>query len=245
MDVYPAIDLIDGGVVRLWKGRFDRATTYESAPADIAGTYADAGARTIHVVDLDGARAGRPSNLDVLEAVTQRVGEVAIQWGGGLRDAESVASVLAAGASRAIVGSVAVRNPDTVGEWIARFGADRIVVALDVRAVVDDPLSRYVTATAGWTKSDGGDLWSLVDALAALGVHHVLSTDINRDGTGHGPNLSLYSAFVERYPDLAIQASGGVGSRDDLVALRSTGVSAVVVGKSLLDGTLSLAEAMS
>lgn len=245
MNVYPAIDLIDGGVVRLWKGRFDRTTTYDAAPVDIAGAYADGGADRIHVIDLDGARVGQPKNLGVLENLTRRLnGRATIQWGGGLRDDSAVASVLDAGAGRAIVGSVAVRDPNTVGEWITRFGADRVVVALDVRPVLDDPV-RYVPATSGWTEEADRDLWDLLDVLQSLGLRHVLSTDIERDGTGAGPNLALYRELVRRYPSLAIQASGGVGSRDHLDALRETGVSAVVVGKSLLDGTITLAEAIA
>lgn len=240
MEVYPAIDLIDGRCVRLWKGMFNRATTFDQAPKDIAVEFARAGARTLHVVDLDGARTGKPVNLATLRAIVDATGsELQIQWGGGLRDVESVENVLAAGAGRILVGSVAVRHPETVANWTRDFGSECIVVALDVRLRPDENgQQRYVPAVDGWQETHTADLWTLVDQLCDAGVHHILSTDIDRDGTKAGPNLELYREFVERYPALEVQASGGVRDQSDLLELESTGVSAAVVGRALLDGSM-------
>ncbi len=246
MDILPAIDLIGGRCVRLWKGDFDKVTTFPDSPSDIGARFAAAGADSLHVIDLDGARSGAPANLEVLtNLIDDSRHNLRIQWGGGLRDAASVTQVLEAGANRAIVGSVAVTNPSRVGDWVDQFGPDRIVVALDVRERTDGLAGSepaYVPATQGWRQSVDQDLWELVATLAALGVRWFLSTDINRDGTKRGPNVDLYREFVDRYPDLAIQASGGIRGGDDLAELERAGLTAAVVGRTLLDGTLKAEE---
>jgi phosphoribosylformimino-5-aminoimidazole carboxamide ribotide isomerase len=269
--VYPAIDLIDGQCVRLWKGQFERVTVFEESPADIAARYATAGADVLHVVDLEGARLGEPQNLETLRMIREAAPTLDIQWGGGMRSREAIESALAIGACRVLVGSLAVTEPQRVGEWVQVFGAKRIVAAVDVRAIVDasaiapviasasapviageakqsharrstldDPVPRttYLPATSGWTSQSDRDLWSVLDELVGFGLTHVLSTDIDRDGTGTGPNLTLYRELVARYPQLNVQASGGVHSVEDLQDLAATGVSAVVIGRALLDGTL-------
>ena len=244
MDIYPAIDLLDGRCVRLWKGQFDKTTFFDERPSDIARRYAAAGAHVLHLIDLDGARAGVPVNLDTLRLIAGDSSEISIQWGGGLRTAASVESALVAGAARVIVGSAAVSDPGLVGSWVRTFGTERIVVALDVRPSVSaDGETRYMPAVSGWAEASTRALWSLVDELTALGVTHFLSTDIEKDGTKTGPNFDLYQQFVDRYPSLRVQASGGVSSAADLGALEVVGVDAVVVGRTLLDGTLN-AEAL-
>jgi phosphoribosylformimino-5-aminoimidazole carboxamide ribotide isomerase len=237
MDVIPAIDLLGGDVVRLLKGDFDKVTRYQQAPVELAQRYLDAGLRQLHAVDLDGAKTGDPVNLPLIKAFADT--GLQVQAGGGIRTIERLLALLDAGAQRAVIGSVAVAQPDEVAAWIEQVGAQRIVLAFDVR--LDDqglPLAQ----THGWTRGSGVTLWSLLDRYQASGVRDVLCTDIDLDGTLEGPNLALYRESVRRYPEIRFIASGGVSRAADLPALADTGVAAVVSGKALLDGRLTLAE---
>lgn len=234
MELIPAIDLKDGRVVRLLKGDFDARTDYDLSPADLYERYATAGARRIHVVDLDGARDGAAGNRAVVAALAAR-GRLKLQSGGGIRDHASLRSLLEAGVERAVVGSVAVQDPDTVLGWLAEFGADRIVLALDVR-VDDGGVPRL--AINGWRSQSAVSLWDAVQRFAAAGLAHVLCTDIDRDGALSGPNTTLYREAVERFPGIGWQASGGVASAADLGALAASGVAATVSGKALIEGRI-------
>jgi phosphoribosylformimino-5-aminoimidazole carboxamide ribotide isomerase len=236
MEVIPAIDLIEGGVVRLYKGDFDQVTQYDDAPLAVARRYLDAGLTRLHAVDLDGAKTGEPVNLPVIKAFADA--GLRVQAGGGIRDAARLEALLAAGAERAVIGSVAVQSPAAVMKWIAGVGAERIVLAFDIRMENGTP----VPQTHGWTRGSEVSLWDLLDRFGAVGARDVLCTDIDRDGTLEGPNLGLYSECVRRYPDLRFIASGGVSRSADLPALANTGVAGVVSGKALLDGRLTLEE---
>lgn len=234
MELIPAIDLKDGRVVRLLKGDFDARTDYDLSPADLYDRYAAAGARRIHVVDLDGARDGAAGNRAVVAALAARGGP-RLQSGGGLRDHASLRSLFEAGVERAVVGSIAVQDPDTVVDWLREFGAGRIVLALDVR--LDDAGTPRL-ATHGWRSQSAVSLWDAVEHFAAAGLAHVLCTDIDRDGALSGPNTALYREAVERFPGIAWQASGGVANAGDLAALAASGVAATVSGKALIEGRI-------
>ncbi len=237
MDVIPAIDLLGGQVVRLYKGDFDQVTHYEQDPVELATRYLRAGLKRLHAVDLDGARTGEPVNQTVIAAFAETGLEV--QAGGGIRDDARLRALLDAGAQRAVIGSVAVTDPALVSGWIESFGADRIVLAFDVRLDDDGtPLAQ----THGWKRGSDTTLWELLDRYGKLGARDVLCTDIGRDGTLEGPNLSLYRECADRYPDTRFIASGGVSRAADLPALAETGVAGVVSGKALLDGRLTLDE---
>lgn len=236
MNVIPAIDLRDGAVVRLRQGDFAQSRQFDCAPLDLAGRYAEAGASRLHVVDLDGARAGRPVQAGLL---AQLAGAgLDIQWGGGVRSLDDIERLLAAGAARVVVGSVAVLEPERFVRWLARFGADRLVLALDVR---QDPDGRWCPATQAWQQTSQVDAAGLLDRLAEAGIAEVLSTDIGRDGMAAGPNLDLYRWLLGRWPALHWIASGGVRDQRDLDALAALGVPSCVAGSALLDGTLPLA----
>jgi phosphoribosylformimino-5-aminoimidazole carboxamide ribotide isomerase len=239
MQIIPAIDLRGGGVVRLAQGDYARETRYPVTPAALARDYAAAGARWLHVVDLDGARAGALENLRTIEALA--VTALQIQAGGGVRDERGVLRLFDAGVSRVVVGSVAVREPDAVEAWIARHGAERICVALDTRA---DATGRWTLPVKGWTESSGAMLDTLASRFARAGARHLLCTDIARDGMLSGPNLELYSHLRDIVPTLAVQASGGVRDVGDLQALRALGVASAILGRSLLEGQLKIAEAL-
>jgi phosphoribosylformimino-5-aminoimidazole carboxamide ribotide isomerase len=237
MEVIPAIDLLDGGVVRLLKGDFDQVTRYEESPVDLARRYLAAGLTRLHAVDLDGAKTGEPVNMPVIAAFAQA--GVRVQAGGGIRDLDRLQALLDAGADRAVIGSVAVEDPDSVGTWIDAVGAARIVLAFDVEL---DASGTPQAKTHGWTRGSGISLWDLLERYAPTGVRDVLCTDISRDGTLEGPNTALYRTCTQRYPGFRFIASGGVSGAADLPPLAAAGAAGVVSGKALLDGRLTLEE---
>jgi phosphoribosylformimino-5-aminoimidazole carboxamide ribotide isomerase len=238
MNVIPAIDLKNGSCVRLFQGEFDRETEYSRDPVAVGLRFESLGFSTLHVVDLDGARSGRQQNETIISALTEATG-FRIQLGGGLRDEDAVAGWLDAGVDRCVIGSAAVTHPGRVRTWMRRFGTDRIVLALDVR-IRNDGLP--MVATHGWTRESGSSLWDVVDSYRQGGLEHVLCTDISRDGAMAGPSEALYREFLERFPGIALQASGGVRNIRDLESLRAAGVPATVTGRALLDGRITREE---
>ena len=238
MELIPAVDLRGGNVVRLFQGDFDAETRYTATPEELYTRYARAGATWVHVVDLDGARDGTAGNRPAIAALAA-LGRLRIQSGGGLRSSQAVRSLLAAGVERAVIGSVAVSAPDEVAEWFAEFGAERIVLALDVRI---DASGTPRVATHGWREQSGLSLWDTVRPYLDAGLRHVLCTDVSRDGALAGPNLALYREAVDRYPGLAWQASGGVRDAADLRALAQVGVAAAVSGKALIEDRIPYEE---
>jgi phosphoribosylformimino-5-aminoimidazole carboxamide ribotide isomerase len=235
MELVPAIDLRGGRAVRLFQGAFERETRAREAPAELFRRFAAAGARRVHLVDLDGARDGVAANHAVLRSLAASGGP-RIQAGGGIRKLADVECVLADGADRVVAGSVAVESPDLFADWVQRFGAGRLVAALDVR-IGDDAVPRL--ATHGWQRDSSVTLWDQAERLAAIGIRHVLCTDIGRDGALSGPNISLYGECVRRFPALAWQASGGVRDAADLRALAGTGVAAAISGRALIEDRIS------
>jgi phosphoribosylformimino-5-aminoimidazole carboxamide ribotide isomerase len=235
MELIPAIDLRDGRVVRLFQGDFASETRYEVTPEDLYGRYARAGARRVHVVDLDGARDGRPGNRPIV-ATLAALGVMKLQSGGGLRESSQVRSLLSMGVERAVIGSIAVTHPEEVAGWFAEFSADRLVLALDVRI---DPVGMPRVATHGWQEQSKLSLWDLVGRYERAGLRHVLCTDVDRDGALTGPNLGLYAEATARFPAISWQASGGVRDAADLKELARVGVSASVSGKALIEGRIA------
>ena len=234
MTVYPAIDLRGGRCVRLLRGEFDRETIYGDDPVAVARTWAAAGAAWLHVVDLDGARAGRPVQTDLVRAICRAVA-VPVQVGGGLRDADAVATVLAAGAARVVLGTVAVRAPAVAAE-ICGAHPGRVAVGLDARA--------GRVRVAGWTESEDVDALTVAGGLAPMGAAAVIYTDVERDGTELGPDLEGTRA-VARAAGLPVIASGGVGSLADVRAVAALGVAGVIIGRALYSGAIDLADALA
>lgn len=237
--VIPAIDLRRGRVVRLKQGDYGQQTTYADDPLAVARRYAEAGAGWLHVVDLDGARAGQFDNLAVIEALA-RLG-MQVQAGGGVREAVDVRRLRDAGVARVVVGSVAIRAPEQVAAWLADFGAEHLTIALDTRRVE----GRWSLPSAGWTQAEAGTLDELAPWYAAHGARHLLCTDIDRDGMLAGCNLDLYRHLAVTVPTLQVQASGGVRSLDDIRAARAAGASGVILGRALLEGRFTLREALA
>lgn len=233
MKLIPAIDLRDGRCVRLLKGDFDQETRYPVDPVELAIQYAKLGAQWLHVVDLDGAKRGEPVNLALIARMQEAAG-VAVQLGGGIRTRASLEQALGV-AERAVVGSLAVSDPELVSSWLDELGPDRLTLALDVRLGEN---GTPMIATHGWTRSSALTLADAIERFAAAGLRHVLCTDIDRDGALSGPNVDLYRDCVARWPAIAFQASGGVRDAADLAALAAAGVAGTVSGKALLEGRL-------
>ena len=234
MIIYPAIDLIGGGVVRLRQGSFDEVTPYSTSPSEALRQFADAGTEWAHIVDLDGAKAGKPMQHKLV-ADLARATRLRLQVAGGYRERDHLARMFDAGVGRVVVGSLAVKQPQTVRGWIDEFGPDRIALSLDVRIVDQTPL----VATGGWTEDSGKNLWDV--AAMYPEARHLLVTDIGRDGMLVGPNFALYAEIAERLPELRVQASGGVSSLRDLEQLRTDGA---IVGKALWEGCIALQDAL-
>ncbi|MBU6334613.1 MAG: 1-(5-phosphoribosyl)-5-[(5-phosphoribosylamino)methylideneamino]imidazole-4-carboxamide isomerase [Chloroflexi bacterium] len=233
MELIPAIDIKDGRCVRLYQGDFSRVTVFGDDPVAVARGWYAAGATRLHVVDLDGARQGRPVHTALISAIVAAI-PIPVQLGGGLRDAAAVAEALGLGVARAIIGTAAVENPDLVATLVARHGA-AIIVGVDAR----DGL----VATAGWTQAATVRATALVGQMAALGVARVIYTDIARDGTLTAPNYAATAELIVPAGP-AIVASGGVGAIDHLLQLRAIGVEGVVIGRALYTGDLSFADAL-
>ncbi|MEC9376200.1 MAG: 1-(5-phosphoribosyl)-5-[(5-phosphoribosylamino)methylideneamino]imidazole-4-carboxamide isomerase [Pseudomonadota bacterium] len=238
MEVIPAIDLIKGKVVRLYKGDFEKVTEYKDSPFEIASSYEQTGINSLHIVDLDGARTGISKNLEVITEISSAVG-LSVQVGGGIRQLDQARAVIGAGADRVVIGSTAAKDPDLVIRWLGELGTDAVIIGADVDI---NENSEPIIRTDGWTKDSDYSLWQLMDTYMHAGAKNFLCTDISKDGTLKGPNTNLYINCVERFPNAKIIASGGVSSASDLIALKDTRVSSVVTGKALLDGRLTLKE---
>jgi len=238
MLLIPAIDLRAGRCVRLYQGDFAAETRYPLEPLELLARYRALGASWVHVVDLDGARAGAQQNRAVIGALAAEPG-MRIQAGGGVRSAQVIEDLLAAGVARVIVGSAAVEQPQMVCGWLERFGAERIGLALDVRI---GPDGEPRVLTRGWRNSAALTLWEALARYPAGAFKHVLCTDADRDGALAGPSLDLYRRACARHARLAWQASGGVRNAADLDALAALGVSAAISGKALLEGRISAQE---
>ena len=238
--VYPAIDVRAGRVVRLRQGDYRQETRYDDDPLTVARRYADAGATWLHLVDLDAARVGGYTLHGLLRDIVEQTG-LNVQTGGGIRDREAVTALLSAGASRVVVGSLAVKDPIKVLEWIDEYGSQSITVALDTR---QDSDGVWRLPVHGWTEVAVETLDAFATRFACAGLQHLLCTDIARDGMLQGPNIELYRELTSTLPNVAIQASGGVRHLDDIIAARDAGCGGVVLGKALLEGHFALAEAL-
>lgn len=234
MEIFPAIDIKDGQVVRLHQGDYGQVTRYNVAPVEAARAFAAQGAKNLHVVDLDGAKDGALSNFDVIRQVIAAAG-LFVEVGGGIRDEKRIFRYLDAGVGRVILGTAAVENFPFLQEMVQKYG-DAVAVGVDAR---DGKV-----AVAGWRRVTDTDGVSFCRTLRDAGVRHVIYTDIARDGAMAGTNLEIYKALLQ-IDGLSVTASGGVSSLEDVTALRDMGVPAAIVGKALYNGALALPEVLA
>jgi phosphoribosylformimino-5-aminoimidazole carboxamide ribotide isomerase len=239
--LYPAIDVRGGRVVRLAQGDYDRETTYGDDPLATAQAYAAQGATWLHLVDLDAARAGGYTLVPLLQQIRATTG-MQVQTGGGVRGHRDVAKLMEAGASRVVIGSLSVRAPVEVLAWLDEFGPDRITVALDAR---QDQAGVWQLPIHGWTEGSGVLLDALAVRYAQAGLAHLLCTDIARDGMLTGPNFALYRHLVDLLPGVQVQASGGVHAVTDVSQAKTAGCGGIVLGRALLEGRFTLEQAFA
>ena len=238
MILLPAIDLIDGRCVRLAQGDFARETSYSDDPAAALLAFVGAGASEVHIVDLDGARAGQPRQTALLEQLA-RSPSARLQVAGGLRTAAQVEQLLVAGIARVVIGSLALIEPDYFRAMLDRFGPDRLTLALDVR--MDNGTA--MVATHGWARESGRSLDEVLADFPA--IRHVLVTDIARDGMLDGPNVLLMNAIMADFPRVELQASGGVAMLADLSALAATGAARAIVGKAIWEERFTVTQGIA
>ena len=235
MEVIPSIDLKSGRCVRLYQGDYQRETVYSEDPLAVAQSWQDQGAPRLHLVDLDGAAAGTPVNLDTVSNIIDRL-TIPVQVGGGIRDQQTAQRLLDSGAHRVVIGTAAVEDPLLVRQLCQKYGSHRVVVAVDAR--------EGQVAIKGWTEKTTVTTLDLAKQMSLLGVTRILYTDIHRDGTLTEPNFAANATLVKE-TGLAVLASGGITSLNHIRGLAQTGVEGVVVGSALYTGTISLPDALA
>jgi phosphoribosylformimino-5-aminoimidazole carboxamide ribotide isomerase len=233
MRIIPAIDIIDGQCVRLTQGDYDRKKVYNSDPLEVAKMFADHGITYLHLVDLDGAKAGTVQNLSVLEKIATHTSLI-IDFGGGLRTTEDVQRVFDAGAKQITGGSVAVKNPDLFEEWIATFGGEKIILGADA-------LNNQI-AISGWTEATELPVGDFIKGYQKKGIAYVICTDISRDGALTGPAKDLYEDIRLDNPTIKLIASGGISGIVDVEMMQAIGMEGVIIGKAIYEKRISLKE---
>ena len=234
MEILPAIDLIDGKCVRLIQGEYDRKITYKDNPVQQAQDFADAGARWLHIVDLDGAKLGKPCNAEVVAEIAAKV-PLKIELGGGIRDEDAISTMLEAGVTRLILGSSAVKQFDWFCD-MARKYPDRLVLGLDARG--------SSVATEGWLQQGGYEILDFAKKCDGLPLAAIVYTDISKDGMLAGPNIERTKQLVEAV-DLPIVAAGGVTTAEDVKTLKAANVAGAIIGRALYEGTITLTDALN
>jgi len=239
--IFPAMDLMDGGCVRLLKGDFNARTNYDADPVEVARGYAAAGAKWMHIVDLDGAKNGHAEQSELILKIANSA-NIKVQTGGGLRELGQIQKLLNGGVDRVVIGSLAVTNPQMVKHWIRELGPDAICIALDVNQGDD---GEYRPATKGWTEASDKTLWDVIGDYLGSGLRTILVTDIGRDGMQKGGNVDLYNRIQTEFPTLDLITSGGVGTLDHVKQLKAIDPYGVIIGKALYEGVFTLDDAIS
>jgi phosphoribosylformimino-5-aminoimidazole carboxamide ribotide isomerase len=233
IEIIPAIDLIDGKCVRLSQGDYAQKTVYNENPLEVAKMFADAGIRRLHLVDLDGAKAHHIVNHKVLERITSGT-DLVVDFGGGLKSDDDLRIAFECGASMVTGGSIAVKNPDVFSSWISKFGAEKIILGADVK--------NEKIAVGGWLETTELELLPFIKEYIRQGINKIICTDISKDGMLQGPALELYKKMLAAQPDMYLIASGGVSSIRDIELLHEAAVPAVITGKAIYEGRITLKE---
>ncbi len=235
MEIIPAIDIIDGKCVRLTQGDYNQKTIYNEDPLEVAQMFQDAGLRRLHLVDLDGAKAGEVKNWKVLEKLASKTSMV-IDFGGGIKQETDLAVVFESGAALATIGSLAVKAEATFVSWIQKYGAEKFLLGADVK---DEKI-----AVSGWLETTDIWIYDFIEKYMAHGVQQLFCTDVSKDGKLEGPSVELYKQVLQKFPDLHFIASGGVSNMRDLEILRETGCKGAIVGKAIYENRITLKDLM-
>ncbi len=233
MEIIPAIDIIDGKCVRLTQGDYAQKKIYNEHPLEVAAAFEDAGLRRLHLVDLDGAKAGAVRNWKVLETLAGKTGLI-IDFGGGIKTAADVDIVFNSGAALATVGSIAVKDAGLFSDWLSAYGAAKFLLGADVK--------EEKIAVHGWQETTDIWIYDFIRDYMERGVRQVFCTDVSKDGLLQGPALELYRMIVKEFPELHFIASGGVSGMDDLHRLEEAGCKGVIIGKAIYEGRIRLSE---
>lgn len=231
MTIIPAIDIINGKCVRLTKGDYTQKIVYNDHPVEVAKQFADAGLERLHIVDLDGAKAGKIINLDVLEAIASAT-DLKIDFGGGVKNITDVGKIFDAGATMVTLGSLAVKHPELLEEWLIEFGADKFLIGADV---LDENIK-----ISGWLEDGGINIFDFISKMMGLGVSNIFCTDISKDGAMQGPSIELYKKIIATYPELNLTASGGVSNLEEVLLLKEIGCAGAIIGKAIYEGKITL-----
>lgn len=231
MKIIPAIDIINGKCVRLTKGDYTQQKVYNENPVEVAKQFAGAGFKRLHIVDLDGAKAGKITNLAVLENIVSAT-NMEIDFGGGVKHVSDVKAVLNAGAAMVTIGSLAVKHSEILEEWLMEFGRDHFFIGADV-------LQENVKIS-GWLQDGGINIFDFVEKLIGVGATNIFCTDISKDGMMQGPAIELYKKIIVQYPEINLTASGGVSNIDDVKRLKEIGCSGVIIGKAIYENLVTL-----
>jgi phosphoribosylformimino-5-aminoimidazole carboxamide ribotide isomerase len=231
MEIIPAIDIIDGKCVRLAKGDYAQKKVYNENPVEAAKTFANAGIKRLHLVDLDGAKTGKIQNINVLESIASNT-NLQIDFGGGVKDLIDVENIFNAGASFVTIGSLAVKQPNLLQEWVEEFGANKFLIGADTL--------NYTIKTNGWLSDSGINIFDFISSLQKIGISNIFCTDIEKDGMQAGPSLQLYKQIIETNKAINLIASGGVTTIEDVEQLITVGCSGAIIGKALYEGTITL-----
>jgi phosphoribosylformimino-5-aminoimidazole carboxamide ribotide isomerase len=233
IEIIPAIDIIEGKCVRLSQGDYQQKTIYNENPLEVAKMFEAAGLKRLHLVDLDGAKAHHIVNQKVLETIATNTNLI-IDFGGGLKSDEDLRIAFESGASMVTGGSIAVKSPEVFLNWIEKFGADKIILGADAK--------NEMIAVAGWLESTGADVFEFISHWYSRGINKVISTDISRDGMLTGAATELYRKILKIVPDAYLIASGGISSMEDILELQKAGIPAVITGKAIYEGRISMNE---
>jgi phosphoribosylformimino-5-aminoimidazole carboxamide ribotide isomerase len=236
MEIIPAIDIIDGKCVRLTHGDYSQKKIYNEHPLDVAKEFEDAGIKRLHLVDLDGAKAGAVKNWKVLETITGKT-SLGIDFGGGIKSEKDLQIVFDSGAALATIGSIAVKDEKIFSNWLIKFGAEKFLLGADVK--------KEKITVSGWMEETEIWIYDFLQKYIDKGMKQIFCTDVSKDGALEGPSIELYKSIVEKFPELHFIASGGVSSIDDVYQLREIGCKGVIIGKAIYEGRVQLSELKS
>jgi len=233
IEIIPAIDIIDGKCVRLSQGDYAQKKIYNENPVEVAKSFEDNGITRLHLVDLDGAKSARIINHKVLESIATKTNLI-IDFGGGLKSDDDLKIAFESGATMVTGGSIAVKNPEVFESWITKYGAEKIILGADVKD--------KMIAVGGWLEATNLDLFDFLKSYTSKGITKVICTDISKDGMLLGANIDLYKEMIAKHKDLFVIASGGVSTMEDIIALNDANIPAVITGKAIYEGNISLHE---